>query len=132
MLFDLKVLNGVMTPKFDKFNNIYSVTVEENVTELMLEYKTDSDNYVKVIGNNNFVNGDNIVLLEVVSSDNITTYTLLVYKEYTESVFKSSELLEIPKTREELPKYVAPTIASICIIIIIFFAILLFKKKKVK
>ena len=130
MLFDLKVLNGVMTPKFDKYSNIYSVTIEENVTELLLEYKASPDNYVKVKGNSNLKPGDNIVYIDVITEDTTNTYRLFVYKEYTETVFKAKELLESVEVKKELPEYVAPLIGGTCLLIIILFGVLLFKKRK--
>ena len=58
-----------MTPKFDKYNNVYSVSIEENVTELMLEYKGNPEYYVRVVGNNNLVPGDNVVFIEVTTDE---------------------------------------------------------------
>lgn len=130
MLFDLKVLNGVMTPKFDKYNTMYSVSIDENVTELMLEYKASPDDYVKVIGNESLSNGNNNVYIEVINDDNVVTYTLMVYKEYTETVFNVKELVSEVEVKEELPEYVAPTIVAVCILIIILFGLLLFRRKQ--
>ena len=130
MLNELKVLNGVMTPKFDKYNNVYSVSIEENVTELMLEYKANPEYYVRVVGNNNLVPGDNVVFIEVTTDEYVNSYQLLVYKEYTESVFNVKELMSELEVKKEVPEYVAPLIISIGFIIIAVFYLILFKKKR--
>ena len=129
MLNELKILNGVMSPKFDKYNNVYSVSIEENVTELMLEYKANPEYYVRVIGNNNLVPGDNVVFIEVTTDEYVNSYQLLVYKEYTESVFNVKELVSELEVKKEVPEYVAPLIISIGFIIIAVFYLILFKKK---
>ena len=130
MLFELKVLNGVMTPKFDKYNNIYSVIIEENVTELLLEYKSNPDNYVKVRGNSSLKPGDNNVYIDVIMENVTNTYRLLVYKESTGTVFNAKELVSELEVKKELPVYVAPLIGGICILIILLCGFLLFKKRK--
>ena len=130
MLNELKILNGVMSPKFDKYNNVYSVSIEENVTELMLEYKANPEYYVRVIGNNNLVPGDNVVFIEVTTDEYVNSYQLLVYKEYTESVFNVKELVSELEVKKEVPEYVAPLIISIGFIIIAVFYLILFKKKR--
>ena len=132
MLNELKVLNGVMTPKFDKYNNVYSVSIEENVTELMLEYKANPEYYVRVVGNNNLVPGDNVVFIEVTTDEYVNSYQLLVYKEYTESVFNVKELVSELEVKKEVPEYVAPLIVGIGFLIIAVFYLILFKKKKPK
>ncbi len=132
MLNELKVLNGVMTPKFDKYNNVYSVSIEENVTELMLEYKANPEYYVRVVGNNNLVPGDNVVFIEVTTDEYVNSYQLLVYKEYPESVFNVKELVSELEVKKEVPEYVAPLIISGGFLIIVMFYLILFKKKKTK
>ena len=37
MLSDLEIINGELSPAFDSLNNIYSVTVSEDVDELVME-----------------------------------------------------------------------------------------------
>ena len=116
----------------NKYNNVYSVSIEENVTELMLEYKTNPEYYVRVIGNNNLVPGDNVVFIEVTTDEYVNSYQLLVYKEYTESVFNVKELVSELEVKKEVPEYAAPLIISIGFIIIVIFYLILFKKKKPK
>lgn len=130
MLQSLEVLNGEMTPKFDKYNNIYSVKVKDDVTSLEINYTADDNCDINVIGNSNFIAGENRVYITVVSDETRTTYTILVNKEEAETVsvmdMMESQTIEIKK---ELPEYVAPLISIVCFLIILITFSLLFHKK---
>lgn len=130
MLNDLKIINGVLSPKFDIYNNIYSVNIDENVDKLVIEYDVDSDYIVNIIDNESLVPGNNEVYLQVIKDNEINTYTLLVYKEETDTVVNYDYLLEPLEVKEELPSYVAPLIIGCCFFVILLVFILLFKKKK--
>ena len=130
MLNDLKIINGVLSPKFDIYNNIYSVNIDENVDKLVIEYDVDSDYIVNIIDNESLVPGNNEVYLKVIKDNEINTYTLLVYKEETDTVVNYDYLLEPLEVKEELPSYVAPLIIGCCFFVILLVFILLFKKKK--
>lgn len=130
MLNDLKIINGVLSPEFDIYNNIYSVNIDENVDKLVIEYDVDSDYIVNIIDNESLVPGNNEVYLQVIKDNEINTYTLLVYKEETDTVVNYDYLLEPLEVKEELPSYVAPLIIGCCFFVILLVFILLFKKKK--
>ena len=130
MLNDLKIINGVLSPKFDIYNNIYSVNIDENVDKLVIEYDVDSDYIVNIIDNESLVPGNNEVYLQVIKDNEINTYTLLVYKEETDTVVNYDYLLEPLEVKEELPSYVAPLIIGCCFFVILLVFILLFKRKK--
>ena len=130
MLNDLKIINGVLSPKFDIYNNIYSVNIDENVDKLVIEYDVDSDYMVNIIDNESLVPGNNEVYLQVIKDNEINTYTLLVYKEETDTVVNYDYLLEPLEVKEELPSYVAPLIIGCCFFVILLVFILLFKRKK--
>ena len=130
MLNDLKIINGVLSPEFDIYNNIYSVNIDENVDKLVIEYDVDSDYIVNIIDNESLVSGNNEVYLQVIKDNEINTYTLLVYKEETDTVVNYDYLLEPLEVKEELPSYVAPLIIGCCSFVILLVFILLFKKKK--
>ena len=130
MLNDLKIINGVLSPGFDIYNNIYSVNIDENVDKLVIEYDVDSDYIVNIIDNESLVPGNNEVYLQVIKDNEINTYTLLVYKEETDTVVNYDYLLEPLEVKEELPSYVAPLIIGCCFFVILLVFILLFKKKK--
>lgn len=130
MLSDLEIINGELSPAFDSLNNIYSVTVSEDVDELVMEYSTTDGYIVNVIDNQDLDEGENEVYLQVIKDEEINTYTLLVYKESSEPVFNYEYVPETIEVESELPEYVAPLIIGSCILIILIFAILLFKRKK--
>ena len=130
MLSDLEIINGELSPAFDSLNNIYSVTVSEDVDELVMEYSTTDGYIVNVIDNQDLDEGENEVYLQVIKDEEINTYTLLVYKESSEPVFNYEYVPETIEVESELPEYVAPLIIGSCILIIQIFAILLFKRKK--
>lgn len=133
MLQNLEILNGEMTPKFDKYNDIYSVSVANDVTFLELNYEVSDEYIVEVIGNQDFIEGDNNVYLEVIGENEITTYTLFVNKEKGETVSTLDFEYTPVDVVKEMPDYVAPLISIVCFVIILCtFALLFSKKKKVK
>ena len=71
MLNDLKIINGVLSPEFDIYNNIYSVNIDENVDKLVIEYDVDSDYIVNIIDNESLVPGNNEVYLQVIKDNEI-------------------------------------------------------------
>ena len=132
MLEDLEILNGIITPEFDIYNNIYSVSIAEDVEELVINYKVSDDYVVNIIDNNNLVPGENEVYIQVIKENEINTYTLLVNKEETEQASNLEYLLEPLEVKEELPTYVAPLIIGSCIFLMLVFFLIIFKKKRVK
>ena len=132
MLEELEIVNGKLDLKFDKYNNIYTVEVEENIKTLEFEYKV-SEGY-KVSIDNNVLNSDiNYVYLNVYNDTTLNTYTFIVNKNITET----SSLIDDYKSNLFVKEEEAPTSGVIsiivsCIIFLIIVFILLFKKKKVK
>ena len=130
VLEDLNIVNGELTPEFDIYNNIYSVSVAGYVDELVIDYKVTDGYVVNVIDNHDLVPGENEVYIQVIKNEEINTYTLLVNKKSSEAVVNYDYLLEPLEVEEELPEYVAPLIGGICFFIILCTFLLLFKKKK--
>lgn len=132
MLEELNIINGILDLKFDKYNNIYTVEVEENITSLELEYKA-SEGY-KVSINNNVLNNEiNYVYINVYNEHETNTYTLIVTKKISKTTslieeYKNSLMVE----EVEVPTYQVVSIIGGCVIILLIFFILLFHKKKVK
>lgn len=133
MLQSLEILNGEMTPKFDKYNNIYSVKVDENITMLELNYTVDENCIVNIVGNSNFAIGENQVFIEVTNEKGRTTYTILVNKEEVQ-VASVMDVMDYQRVeiKKELPEYIAPLISIVCFLIILCTFSLLFHKKKAK
>ena len=132
MLDDLNVVNGELTPEFDIYNNIYSVSIAKDVNELVIDYKVTDGYVVNIIDNYDLAPGENEVYIQVIKDEEINTYILLVNKEMTETVINYDYLLEPLEIKEELPEYVAPLIIVICFVIILCVFLLLFKRKKKK
>ena len=130
VLEDLNIVNGELTPEFDIYNNIYSVSISEEIDELVIDYKVTDGYVVNIIDNHDLVPGENEVYIQVVKDDEINTYTLLVNKESSEEVINYDYLLEPLEVEEELPGYVTPLIGGICFFIILCTFLLLFKRKK--
>ena len=130
VLEDLNIVNGELTPEFDIYNNIYSVSVAGYVDELVIDYEVTDGYVVNVIDNHDLVPGENEVYIQVIKNEEINTYTLLVNKESSEAVVNYDYLLEPLEVEEELPEYVAPLIGGICFFIILCTFLLLFKRKK--
>ena len=130
VLEHLNIVNGELTPEFDIYNNIYSVSVAGYVDELVIDYEVTDGYVVNVIDNHDLVPGENEVYIQVIKNEEINTYTLLVNKESSEAVVNYDYLLEPLEVEEELPEYVAPLIGGICFFIILCTFLLLFKKKK--
>ncbi len=132
MLEDLEILNGIISPEFDIYNNIYSVSILEDVDELVINYKVSDGYVVNIIDNNNLVSGENEVYIQVIKENEINTYTLLVNKEETEDVVDLKYLLEPLEVKEELPTYVAPLVGGSCLFLIFIFFLIIFRKRKIK
>lgn len=132
MLEELEVLNGKLDLKFDKYNNIYTVEVEKDITSLELVY-TASEGY-KVLINNNILNDElNYVYINVYNESENNTYTLIV----TKNISKTTSLIDDYKKNvmveeESVPTYQITLIVSGSIIILITIFIILFHKKKAR
>ena len=54
LINELKITNGEISPKYDKYNNYYSVTIPESINTLEFTYNFDNTNYeVKITNNEN-------------------------------------------------------------------------------
>ncbi len=129
MLLDLKILNGELSPKFDIYNDIYSVIIEEEIDSLVIEYEVSDGYIVNVIDNVDLDVGENEVYIQLIGDNEINTYTLLVYKESSAPVFNYEYSEEVVEVQEEVPEYAAALITGTCIVIILVIFLLLFKKK---
>lgn len=131
MLENLEIKNGEMTPRFDPYNNIYSVKIADDTTKLEIEYLKKDNIEVNIIGNDLLNEEDSEVLIEVKNEDEVTTYTLYVSKEKSAtSSFSLTDSFTPIEVKKELPGYVAPLISIICFLIILSTFVLLFSKKK--
>ena len=130
MLLDLEILNGELSPVFDIYNDVYSVTINEDTTSLVMDYEVEDGYVVNIIDNTGLEAGENEVYIQVIKDEEINTYTLLVYKESSEPVFNYEYIPEGVEVEEELPEYVAPLIIGSCLLVILIVFLLLFKRRK--
>ena len=127
MLDSLNVLNGKMTPKFDKYNNIYSVVVESNINSLVMDYTTIGDCIIDIQDNFGFKNGENIVLIKANCDEDKSIYKLIVFKKENEI---KKEIVYEKKEEYVMPEYIVPSIIAGASLIIILLFIIIFKKRK--
>lgn len=132
MLENLEILNGELSPEFDIYNDIYSVSVDENVDKLVIDYQISEGCVLNTIDNAGFTAGENEVYLQVIDGEVINTYTLLVYKESSKPVINYDYLTEPLEIEEKTPEYAIPLISGVSLLILIVVFYLLFHKKKVK
>lgn len=130
MLLDLKILNGDMPLKFDKYVNNYTVEIKEDVTNLEIEYKCNNDDSVNITNNDNLDFGINYVFIEVINNEEKNVYVLEVYKKRTENVFNEIKIEPEIKNEEKMPDYIPIGLIVGGFLIILFTFWLLFYKKK--
>lgn len=132
MIEELNILNGKLDLEFDKYNNIYTVEVEENINKLEFTYKISEGYNISV--NNNVLDEDiNYVYVNVYNDTDFNTYTFIVNKNISET----TSLIDDYKSKifvkeEKVSKGEVIGIISGCFIILLIVFILLFKKKKIK
>ena len=130
MLLDLKILNGDMPLKFDKYVNNYTVEIKEDVTNLEIEYKCNNDDSVNITNNDNLDFDINYVFIEVINNEEKNVYVLEVYKKRTENVFNEIKIEPEIKNEEKMPDYIPIGLIVGGFLIILFTFWLLFHKKK--
>lgn len=130
MLLDLKILNGDMPLKFDKYVNNYTVEIKEDVTKLEIEYICNNDDLVTIKNNDNLDFGINHIFIEVINNEEKNVYVLEVYKKRTENVFNEIKIEPEIKNEEKIPDYIPIGLIVGGFLIILFTFWLLFHKKK--
>lgn len=130
MLINLFVLDYQISPSFDPLNNLYTVTISEEVERLIISYEAEDDCIVNIIGNENLSIGENNIYIEVIQDNKINTYTIVAIKEETAEVIGFEDFYEPIEVTKEAPTYTAPAIAIVCFLIILFTYGLLFSRKK--
>ena len=128
----LNVLNGIMSPKYDKYNYIYSVSIDSDVNSLDLDYEINENDQVSVYGNMDFEEGENRVVIAVTSLEETNYITLIVNKKKSETV--TSELynevaLEVQDTNY-IPSYAPYLIGASCLSLIILIFCIFYVKKR--
>ena len=132
MLLDLKILNGDMPLKFDKYVNNYTVEIAEDVTKLEIDYNCNEGDLVIILNNDNLDYGLNYVFIEVTSNNKKNMYSLEIYKKKINTVF--AEIDTTKNTQSEHQNFeISPfVIIFVNIIVILFTFWLIFHKKKIR
>lgn len=137
-LKDLVINNigAVLSPKFDSKNNKYTVEVGKDITKLDFKYELeDPMAEVTIEGNENYVEGENLVKIEVKSSDGKETqvYEITVIKnteDKTETPTDDKEPEDDEKKKNNI--WLIVGIVSVILIVVGSLTFVLFKKKKKK
>ena len=127
----LEILNGKLSPKYDKYNDIYTVSISSDINELEIKYSTNENEMVNIYGNTNLQEGKNKVIIAFTNSKQEVEYiTLIVNKERTNTVFNYSEFdTKIEVENKNVPVYIPSLIGITCFILIILLYLFMFKKR---
>lgn len=121
-----------LSPEFDPMNNIYTAKVGEDIDALNIDVETEDPLAVVTIeGNEDFVEGKNVVTIKVVSSDGSDeqTYTITVTKELEEE--KEETLIPVEEEKNDKKKtWILVLIGAVIVLIVGGVAFILFRKKR--
>lgn len=129
----LNILNGSMTPKYDKYNDLYTVNITSDINKLKIDYTLEENEQVNVYGNIDLNEGQNKVILAIKKNNEEIEYiTLMVNKDQTESVsILNTENIALEINRDNyLPSYAPHLIGLSCFsIILLIFCIFYLRKR---
>ena len=116
------ISNGEITPNFDKYNNYYSITIDESIKSLDISCEYDEEKYDIEIGNNTNLIDNKLVYITIFDRDTLeqNTYIFKVYVNDNKSVVNTlddSEFLDV-ESKKDSYNY-APLIGTICFVLII-------------
>ena len=130
-LKDLKVKNNKLSPEFDSLNTEYLVFVTSDIEKLDLSYITNDElTKVKIVGNNKFVTGNNLVEIIVTNNDDDSKaerkYHINVIKEKAED----PTIMDNNKKIIERQKIIIIIVSSMLIVSNIIWIIKVVKMKR--
>ena len=99
ILTKLKILKYNMTEDFDSDRYTYHVVVPDTENSLLIDYESKYD--VKIIGNENFKIGENIVVISVENKNDVNKYYIVVQKQEKEVIEDTN--VEVPSKDREQP-----------------------------
>lgn len=128
LINDLKIKNATISPKFDQYNNYYSVTIDENTDKLDFEYDFNKDKYeVKITNNENLVENKLIyVTVYNKESKEKNTYIFKIYLEEVITTVKTVDNEEDTGKKDKKTTNYAPVIGTVCFLLIIFVYYVIF------
>ena len=127
---DIKISNGEITPKFDKYNNYYSVTIDKSTSSLSIECNYNEEKFdIEISNNENLVN-NKLVYITVFDRDTLeqNTYIFKIYVDDIEdkvvNIEDDSKDLKVDSKKKSY-NY-APLVGTICFVLIIFVYYIMF------
>ncbi len=116
----VEVLNGTLSREFESTNNIYSVTLNDDATSLMMNCETESGITINIYNNEYIAGEENKVIYETVNEEGKKEeYVFYLEKDITTPVFATSYEEEKEKIIPHLKWYVISGV--------VFINLLLFK-----
>ncbi len=122
---ELSITNATISPKFDKYNNYYSVTIDKNLDSLDFNYLFDNtDKYdVRVDNNSNLV--QNKYVYATIYDKETNEKNTYVFKVYIDDEEKELQVFNENNDKNEINvkkknKNYAPIIGTVCFLLIIF------------
>lgn len=95
-LENLAIENAILNPSFTPEMTQYNTEVSKNVTTLnILAVPEDINSNITIEGNENLIEGNNIVIVKVIAQDNITQ------KQYMIKIYRRNEQEEIKREEEQ-------------------------------
>lgn len=85
-LENLTIENGQLSPSFDKFNNTYSISIDENDTKLDILYSLEDKTAEIEILNNDLITDDTTVYINVSNGVEEQSYKIIVNKEKRDTI----------------------------------------------
>lgn len=93
-LKELRINQEGILPSFNKDIYDYYLTINEDVDNLQIEAIPENpDSKIEIVGNNNFIEGENTIVIKVINDNEETNYNINVVK--TENIEMSNCNLEI-------------------------------------
>ena len=132
LLIDNMVINNaIIEPKFDKYNNYYSVTINDSVTSLDINCEYNLDKYnVSITNNDNLIDNKFIyVTIYNKETNEKNIYILKIFIEKSNDTVANVEdnaIKELKIENKEKNKLIAPSVGFTCFILIIFIYYLMF------
>lgn len=134
----LTVENFKFLEEFKENVYTYHLVVPSTVDSLLIDYDADNDVNVEIIGNENFVTGENIVRIKTNNDYDESNYYIVVTKTEKEEDTKIPDIKEDDEKKDEVVKktnnkYILIGLFSILIVLsYILYDIFYSRKKKLK
>ena len=134
----LTVENFKFLEEFKESVYTYHLVVPSTVDSLLIDYDADNDVNVEIIGNENFVTGENIVRIKTNNDYDEGNYYIVVTKTEKEEDTKIPDIKEDNEKKDEVVKktnnkYILIGLFSILIVLsYILYDIFYSRKKKLK